>query len=156
SHGLLAAGLSCGIFVITAGDLYGPHWFFRLHVVAESLMGAGLVHLALVFPTDRLGRRRGMLIGGLYFAFLALAVSYETSLDSPSASPAAHLLATATTGLGATAMMAAVTWDFVASGSSLVRRRTSVVVLGCLAGFLVPGIVMLASALFGGTVPLNA
>ena len=25
--GLLAAGMATGVFVVTAGDLYGPHWF---------------------------------------------------------------------------------------------------------------------------------
>src|SRR5690606_1146681 len=49
SRGLAVAVLSTGVFVTTATDLYGPHWFFRLHVVAEAFMGAGFVHLALVF-----------------------------------------------------------------------------------------------------------
>jgi hypothetical protein len=42
-----------GIFFLTAMDLYAPHWFFRLHILSETLIGASSIHLALVFPVDR-------------------------------------------------------------------------------------------------------
>ncbi len=155
SEGLLVAGVTAGVFVITAGDLYGPHWFFRLHVIAESMLGAGFLHLALVFPTDRLrGRRRALL--ALYLPFVLLAVCYEASLGSPAAYTFVHLVATATHGLAAAAIIGAVGYDFLTSRSALVRRRTGVVALGTVAGFLVPGVIMLASAALGGTVPINA
>ncbi len=155
SGGLLAAGIATGIFVITAGDLYGPHWFFRLHVLAECMMGAGFLHLALVFPTDRVRGRRRILVS-LYAPFVLLAIGYEAGLNSPAAYTSAHLLATGTHGLACGAIIGAVAYDFLTSRSALVRRRTSVVALGTIAGFLVPGVVMLASATLGGTVPVNA
>jgi hypothetical protein len=156
SRALLVAGLATGVFIITAADLYGPHWFFRLHVVAESLMGAGFLHLALVFPTDRLRRHRRAVLAAVYLPLVALAGWYEVVLASPAAYTTAHLLATAAQGVAATAIIAAIVYDFVMSRSPLVRRRTSVVVLGSLVGFVVPGTVMLESAFVGGKVPLNA
>jgi signal transduction histidine kinase len=156
SEGLLAAGLSTGIFVLTAADLYGPHWFFRLHVIAEVMMGASLVHLALVFPTDRLRHRRRAILTGLYLAFALFAVWYEIALESPTAYTHAHLIAIAAHGVGATAVVSTLVTDFLVSRSALVRRRTGVVVVGSLAGFVLPGALMAASATLGGKVPLNA
>src|SRR4029450_1491586 len=42
------------------------------------------------------------------------------------------------------------------SRSALLRRRISVVALGTLAAFLVPAVMTAGSAVFGGTVPINA
>ena len=156
SVGLLASTVATGAFIITAADLYGPHWFVRLHVLAESLLAPSFVHLALVFPTERLGPWRRRLIGCLYGAFALFAAVYEIALDSPSAYTAAHLVASASHGAGALILVGVVTYDFLRSHSPLVRRRVAVVALGTLSAFLVPGLLMMASALLGGRVPLNA
>jgi signal transduction histidine kinase len=153
--GLLCSGVVTGLFVITAADLYGPHWFFRLHVVAESLLAAGLVHLALVFPTDRIRRHRGMVLAAVYLPFVLLALVYEIVLDSPSAYTRVHLATTATHALGGIVLIGAAFHDVVATNSPLVRRRISVAALGTLCGFLFPALLMGASALLGGSVPLN-
>jgi signal transduction histidine kinase len=156
SHGLLAACLIAGVWVVTATDLYGPHWFFRVHVLAESLLAAGFIHLALVFPTDRIRKHRGPALLAVYAPFGLLAVAYELWLSSPRAYTMLHLLATASHFVGALAIIAAVVHDRFTSHSALVRRRISVVSLGTLAGFLLPGLLMGASALLEGRVPLNA
>jgi signal transduction histidine kinase len=156
SVGLLGACLTTGIFVVTAADLYGPHWFVRLHVLAESFLTAGFIHLALVFPTDRLRGRRLPALVAVYLPFGILALLYEIALPSASAYTAVHLCATAAHGVGALAITAAVGYDLVTSRSALVRRRIGVVALGTLTGFLIPGVLMAASALLGGRVPLNA
>ena len=81
----LCFGLLVGIFVITAGDLYGPARFFGLHVFAESLMGAAFVHLALVFPRDWIRRRRAVALAAVYAPALVLAAVYEAVRWTPSA-----------------------------------------------------------------------
>ena len=156
SLGLLAAGLTTGLFVTTAADLYGPYWFVRLHLLGESFLAPAFFHLALVFPTERLPRYRRRVLLGLYGAFALLAAAYEAVLGSPSAYTAVHLLATATHGLGALTIIAVVVYGLVTSPSALVRRRVSVVALGTLAAFLTPAVLMAASAFYGGKVPLNA
>jgi hypothetical protein len=98
STGLLSATFVGGVFGVTGADLYGPHWFFRLHVLAESLVFAGLIHFILVFPVDRLRHRRHALFV-VYSPSLLLAAGYEAMLFSPSAYSRWHLLASALQGL---------------------------------------------------------
>ncbi|HZR81781.1 MAG TPA: ATP-binding protein [Candidatus Binatia bacterium] len=155
SVGLLASTFTAGVFVITAGDLYGPHWFVRLHVLAESMLAPTFVHLALVFPTERFGAWRKRLLAALYGAFFAFAATYEAALSSPSAYTSMHLLASATHGAGAMTLIALVSWDLMSSRSALVRRRVAVVAVGTLSAFLLPGLLMAASALQEGQVALN-
>lgn len=154
--GLFSQCLITGVFVVTAADLYGPYCFFRLHVVAESLLTAGFIHLALVFPTDRLRGRRMRALLAVYLPFTLLAAAYELNLASPSAYTALHLTASAAHGLGALAIITAVVYDLLTTRSPLVRRRVSVVALGTLAAFALPGVLMAASAILGGRVALNA
>lgn len=156
SVALFVQSLTTGVFIVTAADLYGPHWFFRLHVVAESMLAAGFIHLALVFPTDRLGARRSRALAAVYLPFAALAASYQWALGSPTAYTTAHLAASASHGLGALAIIGAVAYDLATTQSPLVRRRVGVVALGTLAAFALPGALMAASAVLGGQIALNA
>ena len=155
SVALLVQSLTTGIFIVTAADLYGPHWFFRLHVVAESLLAAGFIHLALVFPTDRMKGRRGRVLAAVYAPFALLATGYQWALASPSAYTTAHLVASASHGVGALVIIAAVAYDLATTTSPLVRRRVGIVALGTLGAFALPGALMAASAVLGGRVPLN-
>jgi len=154
ARGLLSCGLAIGIFAITGVDLYGPHWFFRLHVAAEAMSAAALLHLAVVFPVDRVRERRGLLLL-LYAPFVLLALVYQAALSVPSWYTTVHLVAVGAQGLAALATVAAVVLAFVTSGSPLVRRRIGVVVLGTLGGFLIPGLLSVGSGLVGGSVPVN-
>jgi signal transduction histidine kinase len=156
SYGLLSAGVTAGLFVSTAADLYGPHWFARFHIACEAMLAPAFFHLALVFPTERVKRHRRWVLTAIYLAFVPMALLYELVLDLPAAYTTVHLLATATHGLGAAGIIGAVTYDFFTSGSPLVRRRVGIVALGTLAAFSVPLLSMAASAFLGGTVPLNA
>lgn len=155
SRALLSLGTATGIFVLTAIDLYGPHWFFRIHVIAESFLAAGFIHLALVFPTDRIRGNRHAALLAVYVPFTILAAAYEVVLSWPSAYTTAHLFATGTQGLGALILVAAVIHDLIRTRSALVRRRVRVVALGTLAAFLVPGVFWAWSVVLGGTLPLN-
>lgn len=156
SHGFVAFSLCSAAFMLTACDLYGPYRLFRVHVVAESLLAATAVHLALVFPVDRLRRCRALGLAAVYAPFVLLAIVYEVVLHRPAAYTAVHLAATATHGLGAAVLVGMVAAGFVRSRSPLMRRRVGVVAVGLLAGLIVPGVLMAWSAVTGGRVPLNA
>ncbi len=155
TYGLLSATLASGVFGITAADLYGPHWFFRLHVLAETFMAPAFVHLALVFPTDRVRRCRLSVLTAVYAPFVALAVYYEWALSLPSAYTMAHLLATALHGVAVVVILVCMGEAF-RNAPALVRRRVGIVGLGIAAGVGVPLTLMAASALLGGRVPVNA
>jgi signal transduction histidine kinase len=155
AQALLSCGLAIGVFALTGVDLYGPSWFFRLHVVGETFASIGLLHLALVFPIERLRGQRGRVLAALYGLGLIFALAYELGLSAPSAYTRLHLWAAAGQGIGAVWLVASVIWGFFRSGSPLVRRRIGIVAIGTVAGFLLPGLLIGASAIVGGSVPVN-
>lgn len=156
SQALLSGGLAGGLFAITGADLYSPSWFFRLHVLGEAMFPAGmLIHLALVFPTDRLRRFRRPLLALPYVVAFLLVVAYEWHLYNPSAYSAIHNLCMVHVGLGGLILFGAVVWDYFTTHSHLIRQRVRVLLLGFLGGYTLPGSVMLASGLTGGEVAVN-
>jgi signal transduction histidine kinase len=156
SLGLLSGCLATGIFAITAADLYGPHWFFRLHILSESFMSAGFIHLVLVFPTDRIRRHRWPVLLSIYLPYAILALVYEFTLQTPSAYTVVHLSATASYGVGLCVVLGYVVRDLLGTSSAVVRRRLAVVALGTVGGVVVPGILIAVSSVLGGSVPINA
>jgi signal transduction histidine kinase len=155
SQALLLVGLLVGCWVTTGADLYGPSWFYRLHVCAEALFGAALVHFALVFPTDRLRQRGARWLTLIYAPALAFTAWYQWVFYDPGAYTDAHLTATMIHGVGVLAVLANVVRDFLTTRSPLVRRRTSIVFVGTLVGFIVPGLALWMSATLGGSIPVN-
>jgi signal transduction histidine kinase len=155
SLALLSCGLATGLFGITAVDLYDPHWFFRLHIIGEAMLAPGFMHLALVFPRDRLRRYRRTLLAGIYLPFVALAVVYQAVLTNPAAYTTVHFIATAAQAVSGIMIIAAVAYDLFTTKSPLVRRRLAVVGLGTVSGFVVPAVLMAGSGIFGGTIAVN-
>jgi signal transduction histidine kinase len=156
SRGLFSTCLAAGTFAITGVDLYGPHWFFRLHVAGECLLGVGLLHLALVFPTDRPRRNSRRALLTLYLPFVALAVVYQAVLLRPAAYTIVHLVAIGVLGLSGVPLIAVVAYERLTTRSPLVLRRTRFVLLGTIAGFAPAVALMAASGFFGGEIPVNA
>ena len=150
--GFLGGGSAIGFFLFTAMDLYGPATFFRLHVLAESALPAGMLHFALVFPErHRWARLR---IGGWLLA-LAIAVAYEVFLYSP-----VVYSRVLTTNMLYIAVVAAffccnLAVAYVRSGSQLVRQRVRVILVGALFGFVVPAVVLIFAALMAGDASMN-
>jgi signal transduction histidine kinase len=156
SRGLLASCYAMGIFLSSAVDLWGPHWFVRLHVIAEVFVAPAFLQLVLVFPRERWPRHRGRILAGLYLAFAAFAVVYELALASPSAYTTVHLIATAAHAAAAASLVGVAAYDRFTTRSALVRRRIGIAALGTLGAFLIPAAMMASSALLGGAVPINA
>lgn len=155
TYGVLSATLSSGLFAITAADLYGPHWFFRFHVLAETFVAPAFVHLALVFPTDRVRHRRWPVLLTLYLPFVGLAAYYERALFDPSAYTQAHLTATSLHGVAVVVVLVRM-GRALRTASPLVRRRIGIVGLGIVSGVGIPLALMAGSAILGGRVPVNA
>jgi hypothetical protein len=129
-------------------DLYGPASFFRLHVLTESALPAGMLHFGLVFPwRHRWARLR--IVGWLIA--LAIAVAYELCLYSPIWY--SRILTTNMLYLAAVAMFFClnVVVAYLRSGSQLVRQRVRVVLVGALLGFVVPAVVLAFAAVMAGT-----
>jgi len=155
AYGLLSTSLAASVFLITAPDLYGPHWFFRLYALAETFLTPAFIHLALVFPKDRIRRYRQPVLAVLYTSFVPLGVYYEWALMQPSAFTSAHLLATALHGVAVVVILVCM-GEALRTAPALVRRRIGIVALGIVTGVGVPLGLMAGSALLGGRVPVNA
>lgn len=155
SLALLAVGLAGGFFALTAADLYGPHWFFRLHVVGEAFFPAGFIHVALVFPVDRFRRHRRWLLALPYCIALALTFLYQTSLYQPAAYSLVHNLCMDYVGIAGVALLGAVLWDYRTTDSYLTQQRIFVILLGFLSGYAFPAILMAASGVTGGQIAVN-
>jgi signal transduction histidine kinase len=155
SRALLITGLATGLFGLTGPDLYGPHWFFRLHVLGEAFFLAGYIHLALVFPVDRLSRHRRLFLLLPYVIPGVLGVAYELLLYQPAAYSLIHNLCMAYAGAAGTAMLSAVLWDYSMSRTHLTRQRIRVILLGFLCGYAFPVILMVVSGVSGGDFAVN-
>jgi signal transduction histidine kinase len=155
SRALMSLGVGISIFAVTALDLYGPHWFFRLHVIGEVMLAPAFIHLALVFPTDRIWRHRRATLLGIYVPFVLFVAVYELVLRDAALYTTVHLIAVVAQALSGAAIIGAVSYDMLTTKSPLVRRRLAVVTLGTLSGFLIPTLLFAGSGLFGGRVAVN-
>ena len=155
SLALLTFGLAGGTFALTGADLYGPHWFFRLHVLGEAFFPAGLIHLALVFPVDRSRRYYPGVVALPYIIALSLGLVYELYLYDPSTYSFVHNLCMIYAGLGGVALLSSAIWAYVAPDSYLIRQKIRVILVGFLSGFALPALLMLTSGLTGGEIAVN-
>ena len=158
----LATGTAMGLFIasiyaLSAMDLYGPYRLFRLHVLAEALLFAGVLHTALVFPhPSRLVERHPRVVPAVYLLAAALAVRMELRLYDPEAYALDHRLAIAAFGISLAVLVARQMLAFLRSSSFEARQRVKVVALGA-AGALLPAAVLAAAgAVTGGRIPENA
>jgi signal transduction histidine kinase len=155
SQALFITGIAGSLFAFTGLDLYGPHWFFRLHIMAEALFPAGLLHLALVFPVDRVRHHRAALLSIPYVVTGGLTIAYELFLHRPEAYSLIHNLSTLYGGLAGVALFSSTVWAYFTTDSHLVRQKIRVVLLGFLSGFALPALLMLSSGVTGGGVSVN-
>jgi signal transduction histidine kinase len=155
SRALCIAGFITGIWGITGMDLYGPHWFFRLHVIAEALFPAAYVHLALVFPSERLHRFRRIGIAIPYMIAALLAIAHELFLYHPTTYSLVNGLCMLHVGVAGAAMLSSVLWEYWTTTSYLNRQRIRIICLGFLSGYGLPVILLFSAGITGGAVSVN-
>jgi signal transduction histidine kinase len=155
SAALLGLSTALGLFFLTAIDLYGPHWFFRLHILSEAFIGAGFVHLSLVFPTDRLRRARVFVLAAPYSMSVLLGVAYEIFLYQPGTYSTIHSLCETYAGLSGLPFVGRMLWEYKTTPSQLIRQRILVIFLGFLGAFAIPIILAVSSGLTGGETAVN-
>ena len=148
----LAFGGACGLFMLTAMDLYGPATFFRLHVLGEALLPAAALQMALLFPQPH--RWAAWRLAG-YAPAMVIIVLYETFLYHP-AMYSVILYANMTyVGLVGLFFAARLVSAYRRGQSPLVRQRVRIITLGTLFGFTLPGVIVVVSAFSGGDVAMN-
>ncbi|WP_089937123.1 GAF domain-containing sensor histidine kinase [Candidatus Entotheonella palauensis] len=151
----LFTNLSIGLFALSGTDLYLTQWFFRAHVMGEAFISAGVIHMTLVFPVDRLGRHRRLFILLPYIAALILSVAYQLALYQPTVYSLIHHLCEGWIGVAGVVFLGKIVWDYFTTDSYLIRQKIRVVFFGGLAGYAFPAAVLIYSGISGGEVPVN-
>jgi signal transduction histidine kinase len=149
---MLFLGASWSCFALTAMDLYGPGTFTRLYCIAEPLFPAAILHLATIYPTA-LRRRIWVLPGHLFSA--GVLAAYQWFLFEPRVfSTLVESNMTYTGAVGLFFLGRLVFWDRRGL-SQLDRQRVRIMIMGIVAGFTLPGVIVLVSAVSGGRNSMN-
>jgi signal transduction histidine kinase len=148
----VASAVAWAFFLLTAMDLYGPATFFRLHVVAESLVPPAVLQLAFVFPQPHRWAGWRFVQYGLAAAVIVL---YELFLYWPAVYSRLLGFNMAFLGLACFMLAARLVSEYRNGSSQLARARVRVVTLGVLLGLALPGAIAFASAVFRGEVAVN-
>ena len=122
-------------------------------MLGEALFPAGLVHLALVFPIDRMHRLRRVVLALPYIVAGSLGLAYELFLYQPNRYSFIHNLCTLYGGVGGVVLFFSVIWAYATTTSHLIRQKIRIVLIGFLTGFALPAALMLWSGLTGGEFP---
>jgi signal transduction histidine kinase len=155
SVALLMQTGTIGVFFLTAMDVYAPHWFFRLHVMSEALIGASAIHLALVFPIHRQHRFRLLLLAVPYVVSLGLNTAYQLFLYDPGRYSDIHRLCESYAGVSLLPFLGNILWQYYSTSSHLTRQRIRIIFLGFLGAFALPAALSSLSGLTGGGVAVN-
>jgi signal transduction histidine kinase len=141
-----------GMYALTACDLYGPWRLFRAHVAFETMLFAGALHMALVFPYPRpLWRRhRRALLAALYGSAALFAGGAQLVLYDPAGYVALHRAAIGAFGASLVVFIASQLEVFLRPPSFAARQRVKVVALGSVAALAPQVALALGSALGGG------
>jgi len=142
AHALLGACAPAGIALITSVDL-APAWLATLHGLATAMIPAGLFHLALTFPTDRLRGRRAAALLLLYLPCLVLGLVSRLVMGDAQASAALHIAAVGALAAGGVAVAAALIAGAARAPGIIVRRRSVLALIGAL-GAALPALVQVA------------
>jgi signal transduction histidine kinase len=148
----VAPAIAWALFLLTAMDLYGPATFFRLHVVAETLVPAALLQLALLFPHPHRWARWRFLV---YVPSIGILALYELFLYRPSVYSDLLQINMASLGLASLALAGRLISEYRRRHAALARQRVRIVALGALLAFALPGSLVFTSAIFRGGLAVN-
>jgi len=126
----LIAGAGLGFLAITSVAAVSMGSLARVQILAQTLAAAGILHLAAVFPRNRLGSNK---VGGLfaiYTPFTALAFMYQLTWPDPYGGAMLHAAATFA-GVGAAILItASLLLRLSRHNPIIVRRRAAIALTG--------------------------
>jgi len=153
ARAFLAFGGSCAVFLFTAMDLYGPSTFYHLYLLANALVPAAALELALLFPQPhRFSRWR---FAG-YPVALVVFLLYELWLDAPGRAAQVFVANTVYLGMVGVFFGSRLIAEYWRGRSELARQRVRVITLGTVLGLTLPGLILVLASFVGGGVGMNA
>jgi len=147
-------GLTCflgvGIGLSSPADLIQPSWLYDLRFLANVLIPAALIHLALYFPKAReFALRRPWLAVMPYAASLAIfALRQATALHHWNVPKLVFLLWTGYTAIGILFFVGSTAWNALRDGSIITRLQSRVIFVGALLGLFIPALDLLSATLW--------
>jgi len=147
SLALYSLGWTAGAFYLTDIPTGVPPVIGPLHDLVSILIPASILHLALVFPVNRLGRRPTLTLAAVYLAWVALAFAEHVVLPAL-AWPRVVSNFTGLIHAGAIALfLTMATYGSFASTRPNVRRRARIATLGSLFVLSLPALFRTAAPL---------
>jgi signal transduction histidine kinase len=144
------------IFTGSFFDVYGFHWLVHLWTLSIPLVGATLLHLALVFPAEtQLIRRYPWLRFVPYVPALIIGLYAITTLDVPRAYFLPWRWCFAFAGLSALGFIILLLYNRFQATSPIVGQQARIVIWGSLAAFL-PIIAWTLANLVEAQIPLSS
>jgi signal transduction histidine kinase len=143
------------IFTGSFFDLYAHHWWVYLWTLSIPLIGAALLHLALVFPSEtRLIRYYPWLRFVPYGPALLIGLYANTTLYTPRGYFVPWRWCFAFAGFGAMSFVALLLHTRVQTTSPIVRQQARIIILGSIVAFL-PITAWTISNLLGAQIALS-
>jgi signal transduction histidine kinase len=144
------------IFASSLFDLYSFHWLAHLWTLSIPLIGAALLHLALVFPAETsLIRRYPWLRFVPYGPALLIGLYAASTLGTPRAYFIPWRWCFAFAGLSALGFIALVLYTRIQTASPVVRQQARIIIWGSIIAF-VPIITWTLFNLLGVHIPLSS
>ena len=143
------------IFTGSFFDLYAYHWWVYLWTLSIPLIGAALLHLALVFPSEtRLIRHYPWLRFVPYGPALLIGLYANTTLYTPRGYFVPWRWCFAFAGFGAMSFVALLLLTRFQTTSPIVRQQARIIILGSIVAFL-PITAWTISNLLGAQIALS-
>jgi serine phosphatase RsbU (regulator of sigma subunit) len=147
-------GLTCflgvGIGLSSPADLMQPSWLYDLRFLANVLIPAAMIHLALYFP-----KARGFALRRPWLSVLPYAISIAifmlrqaTAVHHWNVPKLVFALWTAYTAIGILVFVGSTAWNAMRDGSIIVRLQSRVMFIGALLGLFIPALDLLSATLW--------
>jgi len=127
---LFIAGVAIGVLALTSVTVIADGSFARLNILAQSLAGAGILHLALVYPVNMLPAAKTAAMFAVYTPFAALALIYQLTWPDSFGIGLLHGIATGAIALATAALLLSMIVRLAPRQPIVVRRRTAVGLCG--------------------------
>jgi class 3 adenylate cyclase len=152
----LLASVLMGVYALSSTDLYRAHRFWELHWMLQCITPAALIHLALVFPVERVTGASGRALvavpylGGAVLGIVLLRGMAATPVDLRPFYASFVFTVVALLTLVVGSLLA-----YVQYRRAVVRGRVQIVLVGVVAAFLLPAFGYFNNIFGGGDLPLN-
>jgi hypothetical protein len=150
---VLAVGGIGGVYALSAVAIYDPNGDLTLHALAEALLPAGLVHLAVALSRREGPAARAIVATGWWLS-VALAIPYLLLLQHPTSYSPLHAACETYVGVAGAGVVVCLLTERARRGEAMGPLEKAALA-GAFLGLGIPAVVVVLSGLTGGVLPVN-